>query len=379
MGWQRRREKLMVQESCLVQWQNLIAEASRRGSVDEEEMQWDSYETLNKQLEREWLESVEQRKSMSRPKGGKRAPKSVEQRRKISEAISAKWADPGYRDRVCSALAKYHCSPTGVKKTPRIRPSGDAQTVKSNTKKSSEDSIISSIDKKSQQRLKLKKSRSPYKDPLADSKLEMIKNIRAQRMSMETKKIEAVERAKLLIAEAEKAARALEVAALKSPLARASLLETRKLIAEASRSLEVAEVGQNMKSRHTSYEAEVKNGDSISDRKVNGNGACVSLSSEESIAFDFDQRAMQILLNETEHNQVSSPSQPANLINGMEDSRKLGANQVATAIKYKRAPFVNGESSRQLPTVNAEASSGPAAIKVKKWVCGRLVEVVESD
>lgn len=94
MGWQRRREKLMVQETCLLQWQNLIAEGSRRGYADEKEMQWDSYETLNKQLEQEWLESIEQRKLMSRPKGSKRAPKSAEQRRKISEAISAKWADP---------------------------------------------------------------------------------------------------------------------------------------------------------------------------------------------------------------------------------------------------------------------------------------------
>ncbi|KAK9148493.1 hypothetical protein Scep_007250 [Stephania cephalantha] len=378
MGWQRRREKLMVQETCLLQWQNLIAEASRRGSSDEEEMQWDSYETLNKQLEREWLDNVEQRKSMSRPKGSKRAPKSVEQRRKISEAISAKWADPGYRERVCFALAKYHGSPTGVKKTPRRRPSGDAQTVKSNTKKSSEDSIISSIDKKNQQRLKLKKSISPtYKDPLADSKLEMIKNIRAQRMAMETKKIEAMRRAKLLIAEAEKAASALEVAALKSPLARASLLETRKLIAEATRSLEVAEVGQNMKFKHMSYEAEVENGESISDRKVNG--TCVSSSSKKRVAFDFDQRAMQIQLNESEHKQVSPPPQPANLINGMEDSRQLGADQVGARIKYRRAPFVNRENSRPPPTVNVEASSGTAANKAKKWVCGRLVEVAESD
>lgn len=43
---------------------------------------------------------------------------------------------------------------------------------------------------------------------------------------------------RLLIAEAEKAAKALEVAAEKSPIAQASLLETRKLIAEAIQSLE---------------------------------------------------------------------------------------------------------------------------------------------
>lgn len=49
---------------------------------------------------------------------------------------------------------------------------------------------------------------------------------------------------RLLITEAEKAAKALEVAASKSPLARASLLETRKLIAKATRSIEGIKHGQ---------------------------------------------------------------------------------------------------------------------------------------
>ena len=94
MGWQKRRAKLMLQETCYFEWQNLIAEASRRGYTGEEELQWDSYKILDEQLEREWLDSVEERKKMPRPKGSKRAPKSLEQRRKISEAISAKWSDP---------------------------------------------------------------------------------------------------------------------------------------------------------------------------------------------------------------------------------------------------------------------------------------------
>ena len=94
MGWERRREKLMVQEACHFEWMNLIAEASRQGCFGEEELQWDSYKMLDEQLTKEWLESVEQRKMMPRPKGSKRAPKSLEQRRKIAEAISAKWADP---------------------------------------------------------------------------------------------------------------------------------------------------------------------------------------------------------------------------------------------------------------------------------------------
>lgn len=94
MGWQKRREKLMVQENCHFEWQNLIAEASRKGYTDEKELQWDSYNILNEQLEQEWLGSIEERKTMRKQKGNKRAPKSPEQRRKIAEAIAAKWTDP---------------------------------------------------------------------------------------------------------------------------------------------------------------------------------------------------------------------------------------------------------------------------------------------
>lgn len=94
MGWERRREKLMVQENCHFEWMNLIAEASRKGYLGEEELQWDSYKILAAQLTKDWLESVEERKTMPRTKGSKRAPKSLEQRRKIAAAIAAKWADP---------------------------------------------------------------------------------------------------------------------------------------------------------------------------------------------------------------------------------------------------------------------------------------------
>nr|GMC78039.1 Protein FAM133B like [Ipomoea batatas] len=139
LNWEKRRKKLMLQETCYFEWQNLLAEASRNGLFGEEELQWDSYKILNEQLEQEWLQSIQQRKE--KPKGSKNQPKSAEQRRKISEAIAAKWADP----------------------------------------------------------------------------LEMLKNIRTQRAAIDNKKDEALARAKLLIAEAEKAAKALEIAATKEP------------------------------------------------------------------------------------------------------------------------------------------------------------------
>ncbi|KAJ7963369.1 Muscle M-line assembly protein unc-89, putative isoform 2 [Quillaja saponaria] len=78
MGWERRRGKQMVQESCYFEWQNLIAEASRQGYIDEEELQWSSYKILDEQFKKEWLESVKQWQTMLRTPVNQRAPKSAE-------------------------------------------------------------------------------------------------------------------------------------------------------------------------------------------------------------------------------------------------------------------------------------------------------------
>ncbi|XP_011072707.1 uncharacterized protein LOC105157889, partial [Sesamum indicum] len=51
LGWERRREKLMLQETCHYEWQNLIAVAARKGLLGEEELHWDSYKILSKDLE----------------------------------------------------------------------------------------------------------------------------------------------------------------------------------------------------------------------------------------------------------------------------------------------------------------------------------------
>ncbi|KAF9615708.1 hypothetical protein IFM89_026123 [Coptis chinensis] len=319
----------MCMDTCCFKWQNLIAEASRRGYGGEEELQWDSYKILDKHLGQEWLESIEQRKSMPRPKGNKRAPKSPEQQRKISEAISAKWNDPeghihiylkeimcyadrkvfdrvnknmdplnfrnlklsevDYRERVCSALEKYHGTPD------------------------------SGHERKSQARSRPKRNAPSYKDPLADSKLEMIKNIKAQRMETETKKIEAMEWAKLLIREAEKAAKSLEEAALTSRLAQASLIESRKLIAEASRSIEAIETGEITSSQKDSHSSSKLNGwaSDHGEETYSGsynhtapytkevNGIHVPfLSNKETKDFDFGNLTMHGLINGEQHQET---------------------------------------------------------------------------
>ncbi|GAB2273784.1 hypothetical protein Dimus_008562 [Dionaea muscipula] len=234
--WQRRRERLVVQKTCFFEWQNLVAEAARGGFAGEMELQWDSYDILNKQLEQEWLESIKKRKMTPKSNENKRAPKPPEQRRKIVAEVAAKWAEPGYHERVCARMAKYHDSTSGEERKARRKPSSQLHPKRESKKKveDSEKSSRGATKVKPQPPQTKKKSDGPsYKDPLALSKLEMIKNIRAQRVASDMKRHEALERAKLLIAEARAASKALEAAARSSPIARASLIETKKLINEA--------------------------------------------------------------------------------------------------------------------------------------------------
>ena len=107
-----------------------------------------------------------------------------------------------YRDRVCSALAKYHGTPTGVIRRPRRKRSESTATITTSSKKEKSDvnSSLAGGFRIENQRLKLKKSKAPrFKDPLASSKLEMIKSIRAQRAMAETQKMEAIERARSVL------------------------------------------------------------------------------------------------------------------------------------------------------------------------------------
>jgi hypothetical protein len=92
-GWSLRLQKLMVQDGCFVEWRDMIADAARKGFAGGVPFQWNSHKILVEQLRQEWLEKLEKRKSMPRPTGNRRAPKSPEQRRKIAEAIAAKWLD----------------------------------------------------------------------------------------------------------------------------------------------------------------------------------------------------------------------------------------------------------------------------------------------
>ncbi|XP_010542348.1 PREDICTED: uncharacterized protein LOC104815594 [Tarenaya hassleriana] len=405
--WERRKEGIMVQEGCHYEWQNLIAEAARKGSTNEAELQWDSYKTLDEQLQQEWLESIEQRKVMRGGKGNRRAPKSPEQRRKIAEAIAAKWADPAYRERVCSGLLRYHGTSDGTEKR-RRKPSSNAEPRKrSPAKKSRRNAENSSgSDNRSQiQLMKLRKRKTPvYKDPFASSKLEMIKSIRAKRVAEESKKMEAVDRARELIAEAENAAKALELAAMKNPVAQASLLESRKLIAEATQLIEsiedetfssalpnqptsLVELNMGPQNRDTNkqkpegingahYMFQFTMSKDNSCITVNGNSKNLLLSSRSSDLQPFSSEGM------------AKQSVHAKQLNDVEGDRavKLGTNPHPNGTRVLPSEPNRTVGLLENPVPNGTkvqiaeekvAPLKPGAI-TRKWVRGRLVEVTET-
>ncbi|XP_061356768.1 uncharacterized protein LOC133301163 [Gastrolobium bilobum] len=388
MRWERRRGRKMVQETCCFEWLNLIAEASRQGYVGQEKLQWNSYETLDEQLKQEWLVSVEQRKQIARVPGSRRAPKPPEQRRKIAEAIAAKWADPEYRGRVLFALAKFHSTEGGVERKPRRRPSDGTRPTRRKpiVKSDSDTNIHVKSGSKILNPTLLKKSKSPsYKDPLVNSKLEMIKNIRAERAAAEARPTQVIEQARLLIAEAEKAAKALEVAATKSPIVKSSLIETRKLIAEAIRSLEsidaqgitegnVPSVGLSEAYKENGSAFEVLNQSQI----VQVNGHTTLSSSHDKFYEDFGKFSLEKpVTGDAELHLINGCAYLPFSLNGqikecsLSDQRRETEQDQSNEYKTDVSATVMGNQSLKDETL----SKSP--IVTKKWVRGRLVEVAE--
>ncbi|KAI5066314.1 hypothetical protein GOP47_0018938 [Adiantum capillus-veneris] len=89
-----RRQLTIVQE-----WKDSVASMARRGITGDDELEWDSYQVLKKELQREYH-------AAKKEKGKTHGTKSLEleHRLRISESVRAKWADPEYRNRVVQRI-----------------------------------------------------------------------------------------------------------------------------------------------------------------------------------------------------------------------------------------------------------------------------------
>nr|XP_009380400.1 PREDICTED: uncharacterized protein LOC103968805 isoform X2 [Musa acuminata subsp. malaccensis] len=293
-----------------------------------------------------------------------------------------------YRDRVCSALAKYHGTTVGAERRQRRKVSGGTPLRRKPEKKKFAKSNSISDEAKSIKKVVSKRKRTPsYKDPMASSKLEMIKKIRAQREEMEIKKREATERAKLLIAEAEKAAQALELAALTNPVAQASLLETRKLIVEATRSIKNIEQGQltSQGTRGQTFSDSVRPNNHLQNspgnlsspkwpsKLVNGTHL---LSSSISYHRDLDFVNLSPSTEETSSNDSFLHDEFLMRKSVMTDNQMV-FSKVGGSIRYKNLKSEEEESD--ISEIKNSETSGSSLLLKKNWVRGRLVEVEEED
>ncbi|RWW06356.1 hypothetical protein GW17_00030322, partial [Ensete ventricosum] len=384
-------------EGCLFEWQNCIAESARSDCAGKDELQWDSYKILDEQLKRQWFESMEKRKTMLRTKGSTHAPKSPEQRRKISEAIAAKWTDAEYRTRVCSAMAKHHGTAIGAERI-RRKPSGETSARTTMRKKTMKPSIINYEDRRIKKVIsKARKNSTPlYKDPMVSFKFEIIKKIREERAAREAKEQEAIERAKLLIAEAEKAAKALEMFALNNPLAQASLLETRRLIAEATRSIENIATGmlttQDYSDTSLDFSGPLNHFHSSSgapsiekfkERLVNGFHTPAS-SRINHTDIDSDRLPLQTAVNRWEPSAVTQSTEKSAGLCLPVDTESVGkgsekiSNQTSQSIVGKVVKCENNSEKEDIRTSEGKDTVPSRNLK-KKWVCGRLIRVDKTD
>ncbi|MCO5605279.1 hypothetical protein L7F22_059460 [Adiantum nelumboides] len=276
-AWVKKKKLKVKQELCLSEWRELIAETARRGGEGDVEYQWNSSSMLRKQAH----EAIPKKsKPFCRPDA-----LSAEHRLRISAAIKAKWSNPDYRISVETGIRNSVSKRVAVSRQARPCHTSSRPLHKSTLRKSQvhEDLVNGACGNNTAQKSALK-SRAPrkaslsakniktptivrqvmdnvesamradsmevdsrmsnadmpsYKDPEAEKNLEKLKSMRARRMHLEVQKQkEITERTRALIAQAQEAAKALEAAAVKDKTALASLLETRKLLAEAVYSLE---------------------------------------------------------------------------------------------------------------------------------------------
>ncbi|KAK4773965.1 hypothetical protein SAY87_028984 [Trapa incisa] len=318
-------------------------------------MDWNSYGILDEQLEKEWLDGIQLRKR-PRPKGVKRAPMTLEHRRRITEAIVAKWADPDYRERVFSGMAKYHGTDDQSERKPGRRTSSEMMSDMLTTWKKKTDLAESASNKCSiKQSTVWISNKSPYYDPLANSKLKMIQKIRSQRKASESEIAKAVERTSLLIAQAEKAAKALKFVAARSTAAQASLLQTIKLIAEAVELIKAVEA-----------------------RDIS--------SSEGGTGFFSPDVYEKIKCSLEEQNQGSTVSGSHSLVSIDDINFDLGILTLQNVLNLKGQFTSSGSGELNMPSNGPRGSAHsdqeettPRLVRIKKWVRGRYVEVVEES
>lgn len=282
------------QLSCVEEWKETIAETARLGDFGDEELQWGSYKILKEELRREHCTAMKE--NQKREKVATARTWTLEQRLKISESVRARWEDPIYRQKVSTGMCDSHRR-RGFQAERRsdyaiLLDEMEQSFVNTNdlsfgrcTKPQSLNQV-GLVNGMPTVREPIGNKTGSYYDPLANAKLERVKQLRVQSMkdkeqllrtstetdehgknglvllgaakearavrqveseAVEQARREATERARVLLAEAERAAliaaKALEAAGTEDEGVKFSLLQARTLLDEANHSIKSVEAG----------------------------------------------------------------------------------------------------------------------------------------
>lgn len=204
-----------------------------------------------------------------------------------------------------------------------------------------------------------------------------------------------------MISEAEKAAKVLEIAALKSPVAQASLLESKKLIAEATQLIESLEMRQIASDEDGTYpsllspqhnntllevdsESETKD---TNDQEQQGeiNGTHTFPINGESLHLNMRSSDLPTFNIEGTTN-LSISDKESNISQGDREDIKLGIVPQPNGTRVHPPAESNGAISltKNHPLLNGYHGMDDKAVSLesgnvtRKWVRGRLVEVTEA-
>eukprot|EP00850_Spirogloea_muscicola_P017652 SM000154S01387 [mRNA] locus=s154:119271:122634:+ [translate_table: standard] len=347
--WELKKRAIADKNALLAEWKEHVALAAKIGGAGDEDLEWpvsrSSLRGARKGAAQEEVEQLPEKETpMKAPSGraGKRGPRTLEHRLRISEAIKAKWANADYRDKVQGRMR--NCSPRlrpVTSSTPiPVKLSGNAatdrfvsdvmageniQTVKEakaqsqragatlKTSRLADPNLVmapscqpadaleaddldrhkrgpSAADGVPESTLRAAESAlcaaessieraSSFIDPFFNEKLTRIKTMQEERASASQQRWQMAETARMLMAEAERAASALESSASMDEATRASLLETRRLLAEAASAVEQAEAmppDHSMRSDHpegkrgedpTSDRSDIDEGNTLKDSR----------------------------------------------------------------------------------------------------------------
>ncbi|KAJ7528320.1 hypothetical protein O6H91_16G094700 [Diphasiastrum complanatum] len=199
-----------------------------------------------------------------------------------------------------------------------------------------------------------------YVDSNAYEKLEKLRRLQAGRLVIQMKKKEAAERARLLMIEAEEAAKTLEAAAKSNPFVKASLVETRRLLAEAAQSMKIVE------SKKFDQLAPMQHQNTIS---YAINSSIVSASSESEI---YKSCITSEACNKSNHHYVDNKAEVQSKMpsdsNGEADTFDLIDSWIIheSPERFRACPPISMTNSQTQPRLIRTSSNAPSSKPVDK-------------